>query len=121
MSVVRRETLIVIPDGPTAYFDVDDTLVRWGMSHVDSAKPFNNAGTIEMLVPYQHTINRLIDLHDQGYTIVVWSQGGSDWAAEVVRKLGLESFVTLCIDKPHKYIDDLSSSVFMSPDRWEKA
>lgn len=113
--------MIVIPDGPTAYFDVDDTLVIWGKGHLDSARPFINAGMIEMLVPNQVIINRLIDLNEQGYTIVVWSQGGSDWAAEVVRKLGLEAFVHLCIDKPHKYIDDLFCSKFMDVIKWEKA
>lgn len=110
-----------MPDGPTAYFDVDDTLVIWGKDHLPEAKPFLNAGMIEMLLPNQKIICRLLDLHDQGYTIVVWSQGGADWAAEVVRKLELEAFVSLCIDKPHKYIDDLSCTKFMDVLIWEKA
>lgn len=104
--------------GPVVYCDVDDTLVRWDY-HFGEPKP----GALEFVDPVdgkhlyleviQATVDALKRHYLRGHQIVVWSQGGAEWAEEVVEKLGLSSMVSAVLDKPTWYMDDIPASDFM--------
>jgi hypothetical protein len=99
--------------GNAWFFDVDDTLVIWGRTGHPEAKPFNNSGYTQWLVPHQRHIELLKTAKFRGHKVIVWSAGGSEWAEEVVKMLELENYVDLVISKPSWYVDDLPASEFM--------
>ena len=112
--------MIKIPDSDkgVVYFDVDDTLVLWGKNDPDRSMLFTCHGFSESLVPNLEIIRELKKAKREGSTVVVWSQGGADWAEEVVVTLGLKQFVDLVVSKPDTYFDDLAASTFMR--NWRK-
>jgi len=108
-------------DQPT-YFDVDDTLVSWGYNSapIDGAVEIVCNGFSQFLIPHKKHIEQLKAHKARGHTIVVWSQGGWQWAEAVVKGLGLEKFVDLCISKPLWIYDDLPAEAFMPKNIWKK-
>jgi FMN phosphatase YigB (HAD superfamily) len=74
---------------PTIYFDIDDTLLMWGMDKSPKAKKFVHHGISYFLVPHKKHIAKLKQHKKEGWKIVVWSHGGEDWAKLVVKKLKL--------------------------------
>jgi len=104
--------MIKIPEknGYTVFFDVDDTLIIWANNTALDAEACisitDNTGTI-LARPHQEHIHALMDAHNAGHTVVVWSQGGADWAETVVKALQIEKFVDCCITKPTHLYDDL--------------
>ncbi len=102
MKIIKNETI--------AAFDVDETLVLWfhdtryleGKDFIDP-----HDGTTHRLVPHSKHIKLLKDFKARGYTIIVWSGGGFQWAETVVKTLGLEDYVDICMSKLTKLIDDL--------------
>lgn len=85
----------VVPKGRIV-FDVDGTLI----DNEDS--------------PRFEVIDMLRSFHAIGYTILVWSGGGEDYAQMRVRQLGLTKFVTAAYAKGHDIVADLA--VDDSPD-----
>lgn len=114
MKIVEGSKLI--------YFDVDDTLVMWDTyGEQDSLVEFSNPDDSSFkwyLKPNIGTIEMLKQHKREGYTVVVWSQGGWDWVQEVVKTLKLEEYVDLCITKPNIYVDDLHCEKWMT--NWRK-
>lgn len=112
---------MIVIRGPTAYFDVDDTLVLWSPTEeqLKHAVPFNVtdaffegegvAPWIEMLVPHYPHVEQLKKHAIRGQKVIVWSAGGAEWAAAVIKQLDLEHYVTLAIDKPDWAYDDLDA------------
>lgn len=103
------------------FFDVDDTLCLWrklrpGEVYVEMTCPFY--GTKESFVPHREHIEKLIEHKKNGETVVVWSQGGAEWAEAAVKALGLEEYVDLIMAKPAKYYDDLDSVYWMCNRTW---
>jgi hypothetical protein len=99
----------------TVYFDVDDTLVfrHCGLADTDLIKVRNLAGLLTSLKPNHELIKRLKLHYNAGHTVIVWSQGGSDWAEAVCNALQIDSFVHLYQDKPLTYYDDLEASYWL--------
>lgn len=92
-------------NGPTVYVDVDETLVLWapppGVVPAVPALPMR-------VWPHHEHIWLVRSLHAVGYTVVVWSRGGAEWAAKVVTALKLDDAVDVVLGKPELWIDDLS-------------
>jgi hydroxymethylpyrimidine pyrophosphatase-like HAD family hydrolase len=84
----------VIKSHRIVYFDVDDTLVIWDWKSIDPegkgllqiADP--NSSHMELVLPHERHIALLKQFKARGHTVVVWSQGGWDWASSVVKSLG---------------------------------
>lgn len=103
----------------SVFFDVDDTLVLWdwrqyspeGIGLIDIKSP--NAGTTISVLPHYRHIELMKQFKVRGHTVVVWSQGGHEWAEAVVLALGLEDVVDLVMDKPNWYVDDLHANAWM--------
>jgi phosphoserine phosphatase len=131
--------MIVIPCKQATFFDVDDTLVMWDATPeqleergVDFTCPgslvtIDECGTEgfapewkQRLLPHRVHIEQLKKHKQRGHTIIVWSAGGYDWAAAVVKALGLENYVDLVISKPSWFYDDLMPSEFMGKRYYKK-
>jgi hydroxymethylpyrimidine pyrophosphatase-like HAD family hydrolase len=99
-----------VPCGPTAFFDVDDTLVMWNNIEGASASvKITCRGIDSYLTPNKYNIELLKKMSSRGHAIVVWSGGGSDWCEAVVKALELEQYVHVITGKPQYYIDDLAN------------
>jgi hydroxymethylpyrimidine pyrophosphatase-like HAD family hydrolase len=124
--------MIVVPCKNTVFCDVDDTLVMWNATPdeleargVDFTCPgalvtIDEDGTEgfapewkQRLLPHRKHIEQLKKHKQRGHTVIVWSAGGYDWAAAVVKALGLETYVDLVISKPTWFYDDLTPDEFM--------
>lgn len=87
------------------YVDVDETLIFW-------EEPPKGINTIDVWIRTrkyqlnQRLIEKMIQLHNAGYGLIVWSTAGAEWAEEVVKRANLDSFVEACIAKPIFYVDD---------------
>lgn len=129
--------MIVVPCKEAVFFDVDDTLVKWSPTQEEKfmfGVEFTCPGSTtlidgelkesgpwkEFLVPHRKHIESLKKHKQRGHTVVVWSAGGYDWAAAVVKTLGLENFVDLVISKPRWAYDDLPPNEYMPKSQWEK-
>lgn len=103
----------------SVFFDVDDTLVIWDWKSVNPdgiglLKITNPASGVEVLVqPHNRHIELMKQFKARGHTVVVWSQGGHEWAEAVCKSLGIELLVDLVMDKPSWYVDDLTSDAWM--------
>lgn len=116
--------MLKLEDKETIYCDVDGTLVL----HQDECTPeqMEEFGIIipecliehkskykYRVVPHLPHIKLLKEFKTKGKQIVVWSQGGSNWAEAVVEYLELREYVDLIINKPTWFIDDLPTNYFM--------
>lgn len=109
-----------LPDEPTIYFDVDDTLILWNCPPEEGEEyqiVQYKANRIKM-VPHIPHIKLLKQHFNENKKIVVWSQGGADWAEAVILHLGLENYVHAIMSKPTEYVDDLHSYYFMGKPTW---
>lgn len=111
-----------VPDKPTVYFDVDDTLVMW---HGNVVKPKSSEGTVTLKDPRDGS-TLFLKVHDEhvemlkghkmrGHSVVVWSAGGADWAEYVIKELKLESYVDVIMSKPNWWYDDLLAKEILFP------
>lgn len=97
-------------------FDVDDTLVMWSWPEKfnDDVITFNNFGHDVQLVPHKKHIELMKQFKARGHYVIVWSQGGYEWAKAVCETLQIERFVDEVKTKPKWIVDDLPPSVWMT-------
>ena len=111
--------MIVFNDNLTAYFDTDETLVTLTY-YAGEEVPQEDDVVIEWygspvkISPRQEYIDALKAHYNEGHTVIVWSGEGTKHAELVIKKLGLESYVTLIAKKPSVIYDDESPESFMS-------
>jgi len=98
----------VCRSGQIVYFDIDDTLLEWKSceEHDPGAVKVENNGHIFYKKQIKGNLDSLKEHAHAGHVVVVWSQGGSDWAASVVKALGIEKYVDVILTKPDWYYDD---------------
>lgn len=106
----------VIETNNMVCFDVDDTLVMWDIpeSHEHEAITFDSFGYPTRVLPHLKHIELLKQFKVRGHYVVVWSQGGWEWAKAVVEKLGLEGHVDMVASKPRWIVDDLPANAWTS-------
>lgn len=95
--------------------DCDDTLVLWDRSEYPDLKPVEVTcyGQTSALHAHDKNVNLVRKFHKLGYTIIIWSQTGSEWAEAVGRALGLDECVYSYMTKPMYYLDDLPADSWM--------
>lgn len=98
--------------GLTVYFDVDQTLVMFGPRTKRQFYEPEDATDFQVDTHQRH-VRALREHKHRGHKIVVWSAGGAEWAEQVVRNLGIEDLVDICIAKPSWFYDDKTASEFM--------
>lgn len=97
-------------------FDCDDTLVMWHLDDKSKNIPIESPyekGLTYFLTPHEKHIRLMKDYKARGFTIVVWSAGGVEWAETVVKALKLEEYVDAVFTKPCRYVDDLKCNEWM--------
>lgn len=107
MKVVNADRVIC--------FDVDDTLVMWNYSEhdIDATVEVGCEHFIQRVLPHQKHIQAIKNSKARGHYVVVWSQGGADWAKVVVEALKLSDYVDLVIAKPSWIYDDIPAAEWM--------
>lgn len=94
-------------------FDVDDTLVLHDPVRTDNKTlikikdPYMSDNSSVKVYVHQAHVDLLKQFKHRGYTVIVWSAGGSKWANEVIKALKIEEYVDIVITKPVKLFDDL--------------
>lgn len=109
--------MIKLPDKNTAYVDVDDILVLWTIPAGQEEQAIiilDCADEPVVVLPHYRHIQAIKEHKARGHCVVVWSQGGSDWAEKVVIALNLTEYVDLVISKPSWFYDDIPAHLFMS-------
>lgn len=103
----------VISGTKTVFFDIDNTLVFSieEFSHLFS-ETVVEINDRKFWVHKLH-VEMIKDFKARGHTIIVWSAGGSEWAATVILSLKLSAYVDLVISKPDWYCDDKPCEEFM--------
>lgn len=71
-------------------------------------------GNVKVEVHQAH-VDMLKAFKLKGHNIIVWSQGGAEWAGEVVEALGLAPYVDAVMPKPDWYVDDLDINKWVNP------
>ena len=108
--------MIKIGNDKIVFFDVDDTLVMWGSPPLDyegQIVRLNCHGWQDNYAIYDSNILAMKEHKKRGHTVIVWTQGGVDWAEAVVKGLGLEEYVDAVMSKPSWVYDDLPTSAWM--------
>ncbi len=104
----------VLKSDRIVFCDVDDTLVKWE-SNIDFDKKVSIecSGIIDHYEVIEENVTAIKKHKARGHKVVVWSQGGYDWAEAVVKALKIEQYVDLVCCKPTWCIDDLQPSSWM--------
>jgi FMN phosphatase YigB (HAD superfamily) len=109
----------VIKSQKTVYFDVDDTLLIPNYQNI-AHKPEDlvvindpRSDLKKQFLKHARHIELMEQFKVRGHTVVVWSQGGWEWAQNAVYAMGIQNLVDVVLAKPDWYVDDLPSDVFM--------
>src|ERR1039457_3557506 len=110
MRIIKNEQVV--------FFDVDSTLVF----SVDPKHPVPGrevkvydsvTDSYITMIENQAMVRLLREEKHRGGHITVWSRGGYEYAANVVKALGLESLVDQVMSKPMAYMDYLDISEWL--------
>lgn len=125
MRINDNEHIVVV--------DVDDTLVLDRDPQTDKERElevviFNPYDRMfKARIPHTRHIELIKIMKGRGRFIRVHSGGGVQWAAEVVRTLGLTEYVDSVETKPIGYVDDcpaehwLNNRIYLKPEGDERA
>jgi hydroxymethylpyrimidine pyrophosphatase-like HAD family hydrolase len=92
------------------FFDIDDTLVMENPKVPDMEYIDVLTGSVKYGKKHKAHIEQLIKHKNRGFYIVVWSGNGYKHAEQIVKALGIEEYVDLCMSKPVKHWDDLKDA-----------
>jgi hypothetical protein len=97
-----------VKDGGVYASDVDDTLIMWRIPEGYEGELVETEvfGFKDKGIPNKPAIEHLKKMKARGYSVVVWSAGGSDWAEAVVKALKLEEYVDVVMPKIDFHLDD---------------
>lgn len=99
----------LMKDGGVYASDVDSTLISWTIPK-DYDGPLIETklnGFKEVGIPNEYAINHLKKMKARNFSVIVWSRGGSEWAEEVVKRLGLSDWVDSIQPKIDFHLDDV--------------
>lgn len=102
-----------LPSGPSAYCDIDSTLIEWDVPKNATSSDIvtvNCRGIEHDFYVNKHNLEFIIKLAARGHVVICWSAGGSDWCEAVIKALGVEKYIWAVMSKPTYYIDDIKDS-----------
>ncbi len=99
-----------IPSELIVFYDCDDTLVMEhskdpDLTYIDVLTGKEKHGKI-----HKAHVEQVIKHKARGFYNIVWSGNGYKHAEQIVKALGLEEYVDICMSKPCKYWDDLTDA-----------
>lgn len=114
--------MFVLRSDRTVWCDVDDTLIGWGKAPQDRPVrvTIECGGFVDNHWVIEENVEALKLHKARGHKIIVWSQGGFDWAEAVVKALGLEELVDFVCSKPTWVYDDLQPAAWMPKAKFGK-
>ena len=86
-----------MPNDKVIYIDVDDTLIR-------------SVGKTR--IPMPESVALVRRAYDSGHRLYCWSRGGSNYAEEVARELGIAECFVDFLPKPDSILDVRRADVF---------
>jgi hypothetical protein len=102
MKILAKEQIV--------FFDIDSTLILENqpssMHDIKVEDPLDSTHHV-WVQPHTAMIRLLKEEYSRGSTVIVWSRGGYQWAANVIKALGLEEMVNMAMSKPMVYFDDM--------------
>lgn len=101
-----------LPNGPTVYFDVDNTLV-FSKTEFPDIEGSPLVIRDRLFTVHDAHVELLKDFKARGHTVVVWSAGGSTWAETVIKSLDLVNYIDVVVNKPTWFFDDKQADEFM--------
>jgi hypothetical protein len=109
MKTIKSDRVVMI--------DCDDTLILWDKSEHDPSTyiEINCYGQTSVVVPHQKQLNTIHKFIKLGYTLIVWSASGWEWAEAVGKAVGIDDYVQLYLSKPRYYMDDIPCNEWMGP------
>lgn len=89
--------------------DVDDTLIMWTIPQGYEGPLVTTKchGVKDVGIPNLAAIHHLKKMKARGYSVIVWSAGGSEWAESVVKALKIEDWVDVISPKIDFHLDDV--------------
>lgn len=98
-----------VKDGGVYASDVDDTLIMWTkpQGYEGPLVTTNYQGFKDTGIPNMAAIYHLKKMKARGYSVIVWSAGGSEWAEAVVDALELWDWVDVVSPKIDFHLDDV--------------
>lgn len=84
--------------------DVDGTLVLWNHPH-----PNTSINGVPCRIHTKH-VEAIKQFHARGQYVIVWSDGGHEWASFVVHFLNLQTYVDEVRSKSKWHFDDKPQS-----------
>lgn len=111
---------VTVDNIKTLYSDVDDTLAMHNLSDyaVEEHISIDYTHGPMVIVPNKKNINLLTKFYKLGYTIILWSKTGGDWAQLVGKAIGIDHMVTLYVSKPMFLLDDKEFGEWIGPRLW---
>jgi hydroxymethylpyrimidine pyrophosphatase-like HAD family hydrolase len=109
--------MIIFKTNQLICYDVDETLIMWNkgiLSTIPIKDPFI-IGVTNHVLPNEKHIELLKKHKARGFTVIVWSAQGVEWAEAVVKALELEEYVDAVFSKPSGYVDDLPVDEWIGP------
>jgi hypothetical protein len=102
MKIVKNEYVIFVDVDHTLIFPTEPKVPGISVQVLDpvTQKWISMTGSRPM-------IRLLKEEKHRGAHVVVWSRGGYEWAANVIRALDLVPYVDEVISKPVAYMDDI--------------
>jgi predicted phosphatase len=96
--------------------DIDDTLLLWDIQ--DVTVPYTrftepHLGNYIRVHVNVNNIRLMKEKKKRGATIILWSQGGYEYAEVVAKALDITKYVDYVMTKPVGVIDDLEASAWM--------
>lgn len=114
--------MYVLESDNVVFADCDDTLVLWGRPEGGQAESLEvgQGDYVELVYPHWVHVQKLREHKARGHKVVVWSQGGYEWARAVVKALDIEDVVDAVMRKPTWCMDDMPASAYMPQPYWVK-
>ncbi len=92
------------------FFDVDNTLVMEHSKDPDLEYTDVLTGKKKHGKIHKAHVEQLIKHKNRGYYVIVWSGNGYKHAEQIVKALGIEKYVDICMSKSIKHWDDLKDA-----------
>lgn len=105
--------MITIENDNCLFVDIDDTLILWDKPEDYDIHKALKTSNGTMIYPHWGHIDYIKRFSARGQIVFVWSQGGFNWAEEIVKLTGLEDHIFMVMCKPKWFMDDLPASGFM--------
>lgn len=112
----NKSKCLVFKTDQVVCIDCDDTLVMWALDDTSKNIPIEDPyipGVINYVTPHEKHVKLVQQYKGRGFTVIVWSAGGVEWAHNVVKALKLEDYVDIVLTKPSRYVDDLPCGEWM--------